>query len=69
MKLLLILTLALTACDNVVSTPDATPAPATPAPAVAAKPPASPTPKPGAWMYESKSGLDRSGKLGEKAKK
>ena len=67
------LALALAACDNVVSTPDPTPAPATPQPAAkpvaAATPPASPTPKPGAWMYESKSSLDRSGKLGEKAKK
>lgn len=72
LPLLFVLALALTACDNVISTPDPTPAPATatPAPAVAGQPgvagapPASPAPKPGDWMYQSKSGLDRSGALG-----
>jgi len=85
MKLLLLLAFALacTACDNVISNPDPTPAPETPipatpvggrtgvapAPGVAGAPGTSPAPKPGAWMYESKSGLDKSGKLGEKGKK
>lgn len=77
LPLLLALALALTACDNVVSTPDPTPAPATPppatpVPAVAGQPggagtaPGSPAPKPGAWMNEAKTGLDRSGPLGSK---
>lgn len=77
LPLLLALALAFTACEKVIVSPEATPVPATPTPAtavptVAGKPGAaatSPTPKPGAWMYESKSSLDLSGKLGEKPKK
>ena len=80
LPLLLAFALALTACDKVIFSADPTPVPATPpppapAPAVAGKagaaatPPTSPTPKPGAWMYDSKSGLDKSGKLGAKGKK
>ena len=75
LSLLLAFALALTACDKVIFSSDPTPAPATPAPAVAGKagaaatPPTSPAPKPGAWMYDSKSGLDKSGKLGAKGKK
>ena len=64
MKLILLLALALVsvACDNVISSADPTPPPATP-------PPVSPPPKPGAWMKDSKSGLDQSSALGEKKKK
>ncbi len=72
LPLLLSFALVLSACDKVIFSPDPTPVPATPpletpVPTVAAK--ASPTPKPGAWMYESKSSLDKSGKLGEKGRK
>ena len=66
LPLLLALALACTACDKVIFSPEATPAPATPVPAT---PAASPTPKPGAWMRDSKTSLDKSGKLGEKGKK
>ena len=79
MKLPLLLALALvfSACEKAVPTPDPTPAPTTPPPVptvagkpvAAATPPTSPAPKPGAWMYDSKSSLDKSGKLGAKGKK
>ena len=74
MKLPVLLALALTlaACEKAIFSPDATPAPSPPsapsAPTTTPRP-ASPTPKPGAWMKDSKSALDKSGKLGEKAKK
>ena len=71
LPLLFALVLTLTACEKAIFSADPTPAPATPpppAPAVASKP-VSPTPKPGAWMYESKSSLDKSGKLGGKGQK
>ena len=78
LPVLLALALSLAACEKAIFSPDATPAPAPPA--AATPPPASPTPKatpplaspapkPGAWMKDSKSALDKSGKLGEKGKK
>ena len=72
MKLPLLLTLALvfSACEKAVPTPDPTPAPTVAGkPGAAATPPGSPAPKPGAWMHDSKSSLDKSGKLGAKGKK
>jgi hypothetical protein len=49
-------------CDhNPLELSDATPVPVTPAPATPVTP--KPTPKPGAWMWESKTGLDMSNKL------
>ncbi len=68
LPLLLALVLTLAACEKAIFSPDATPAPSPP-PAPAMPRPASPTPKPGVWMKDSKSALDKSGKLGEKAKK
>ncbi len=70
MKLPLLLALALpfAACEKAIFSPDATPAPA-PSTPKATPPLASPAPKPGAWMKDSKSALDKSGKLGEKGKK
>ncbi len=78
LPLLLVLTLAFTACDQVLYTPDATPIPApvpaaTPvagrpgvaqAPGGAVTPPGSPAPKPGDWMWQKKKGaLDQGGGL------
>jgi hypothetical protein len=61
--LVLVGALATIGCDhNPLELRDTTPVPTSPTPpAIPATP--KPTPKPGAWMWESKTGLDMSNKL------
>lgn len=62
--------LPLTGCEKVIFSADATPAPVVPTPApVVTTTTATPAPKAGAWMKDSKSNLDKSGELGAKVRK